>query len=467
MSTFAEQVAAALDTERAQEAAERVQRVVMAEIAALDPAIEPRPTGYFNHSYIPDVVMEWSDQGKQGQRSLFLRHSLRSSEATGDWEALTTVTDTPMYLSLAPREPAPITRRARRRTTPESRALVTTVPALDELTEQPDRERDPLLNVVRANLVRSARGLVVGDDVDDLVLPSDRRVEPQDLEAFNASVLRTFTEDGAVRINRVFNIVRAALAPEEQTLAFELDWGGVLSDTEVRNLLPYLLTLDGVAENRAFWRRLGAAMTLRQIERLYVPFSDVDLTPLVAACADLWQATRAQLAIRSEVIDDELADRPPTWRMSGRTLTAEVGDWRVHFAWDGKKLRGRKDSLPARWEDLRPELRPYDVTQVELHGVSRRVTSGSDGSADVKGDVDRIIATIEDSFHIPSVTVQVTEDDEPKRLAADFVTMLVHAEPPASLSAVIQVALKILGYRYPVGDADLAALLGESTDGGQ
>lgn len=54
-----------------------------------------------------------------------------------------------------------------------------------------------------------------------------------------------FTEDAVVRINRTFGNVEQALAEKPDTEALSLS--GALTETEIRDLVPYLLRLDRVA----------------------------------------------------------------------------------------------------------------------------------------------------------------------------------------------------------------------------
>src|SRR5690606_22318839 len=242
MSTFAEQISTALDTPDAQEAGRRVHQVVAQELRSLDPTVTTDITGYFNHSYVPDLVMQWGKGRESFERPVFLRHSLRSSRASGDLADFDRNDVTAFYLSLAPEEPEEETRRvrARAREHSESRVLVTTVSALDDLTPTTTTP-DPVLGLVRSSIVRSAKGAILSSDVGNLVLPHDRRIAQEELDAFSETVSSIFTEDAVLRINRVFGIVEQALADEPSLEALLLS--GRLSETEIRELVPYLLSL--------------------------------------------------------------------------------------------------------------------------------------------------------------------------------------------------------------------------------
>lgn len=460
MSTFAEQISAALDTSDAQEAGSRVHKVVAQELRYLDPTARTDITGYFNHSYVPDLVMQWGTGKKAFERPVFLRHSLRSSRASGDLEGFDRDDLTAFYLSLAPDEPEQDTLevRARAREHRESRVLVTTVSALDDLTPT-TAAPDPVLGLVRSSIVRSAKGAVLGSDVENLVLPHDRPISREELDVFSETVSSIFTEDAVLRINRVFGIVEQALSDDPSLEALLLS--GRLSEAEIRELVPYLLSLEGVTRDRDFWVAIARSIDLAEIERMWSQFSDLDLTPLASAASGLWRAKRVLMSARSEAIDDEDFDRTPRWSVAGNLLSAEVGNWRLTFANKAQKLKTANRSLtPARWDNLLPSLQTYTVTAVDLRGVTTRSQYGAQKSTeDMKQRIAAFIETADDSFHLPSVTVAVGVGEEQAEITADFTEMMLDAKPDTDLATLTRTALTILAYRYPTDEADVTALL--------
>lgn len=459
MSIFAEQIAAALDTNDAQEAGARVHRVVADELGSLDPMATTEVTGYFNHSYVPDLVISWGSGKRAEQRQVFLRHSLRSSRASGDLSNFDRADLSAFYLSLAQDEPEDETQMVRARASEhrDSRVLVTTVPALDELTPTSDAP-DPVLGLVRSSIVRSAKGAIVEEDVERLILPRERRIQPEELQAFSETVSAAFTEDAVLRINRVFGIVEQALAeePDVETLLLS----GRLTETEIRELVPYLLGLDGVTRDREFWVGVARLIDLAEIERMWSYFANLDLTPLASAGSGLWRAKRVQMAQRAEAIDDEEFDRTPRWAVTGNLLSAEVGDWRLTFANQPTKLKASgRDLVPARWDDLLPSLGPYTVTAVDLRGVVTKSQYGARESVDMKERVANFIESADDSFHLPSVTFTTGVGDEASEITADFSELMLSATPDTDLATLTRAALTVLGYRYPTGAADVDALL--------
>ena len=459
MSTFSEQVSAALDTSDAQEAGHRVHQVVAQELRNLDPTATTEITGYFNHSYVPDLVMQWGKGRDAFERPVFLRHSLRSSRASGALTDFDRKDRAAFYLSLALDEPEAETARVRNhaREHRDSRVLVTTVPALDDLSPATTTP-DPVLGLVRSSIVRSAKGAILGSDADNLVLPRDRQIEQQELDAFSETVSSVFTEDAVLRINRVFGIVEQALADEPSVE--ELLLSGRLTESEIRELVPYLLSLEGVTRDRDFWVALAQLIDLTAIERMWSQFAGLDLTPLASAASGLWRAKRVLLSIRAEAIGDDSFDRTPRWLVAGNLLSAEVGNWRLTFANKAQKMKTSNRGLTAaRWEDLLPSLQTYTVTAVDLRGVTTRSQYGAQESTqDMKQRVAAFIENADDSFHLPSVTVATGVGDERSEITADFTEMMLDAKPDADLAVLTRAALEILGYRYPTDGEEIDAL---------
>lgn len=465
-NTFTEKISAALDAPDARAAGERVHKVVAAELRSLDRTAKTEVTGYFNHSYVPDFVMTWGTGRRAEQRPIFLRHSLRSSRAAGDFKNFDRSDVSAFYLSLAPEEPdveAELV-RAQADEHRQSRVLVTTVPALTDLATPRDKP-DPVLGLVRSSVVRSAKGAIVGSDIENLVLPHDRQIEQHELEAFSATVTSVFTEEAVLRINRVFGIVEQALAEQPDIEALLLS--GALTETEISELVPYLLSLDGVTHDRQFWVAVARLINLDEIERMWSRFKDLDLTPLASAGSALWRATRLQMSIRSDAIDNEEFDRTPRWSTSGNLLAAEVGDWRLTFANERMKLKtSDRNLLPARWEDLVPSLDSYTVTEVDLRGVATKSQYGSRASGDMKQRIGSFIENADDSFHVPSVTLLSGVGDEASEVTANFSEMMLDALPATDLATLTRAALGVLGYRHATPQTEIDALLeGKPLDG--
>jgi len=80
----------------------------------------------------------------------------------------------------------------------------------------------------------------------------------------------------------------------------------------------------------------------------------------------------------------------------------------------------------------------------------------------MKQRIAAFIQTADDSFHLPSVTVATVVGDERSEITADFTQMMLGAKPDTTPPPLTRTALTVLGYRHPIGQADVTILLAGS-----
>jgi hypothetical protein len=446
-----------------------VKQAVHQELEELDPRAKVESTAYFSHSFVPDFVVTWLEGGRGQRRDVYLRPSLESTVAAHDVQALGE--HAPVLLSLRRPEAEAVEEAARRDVDVHAPdVLVTGVSALDAFASAPAVDA-PLQALVRPNLVRGGRGVISGDTAASLRTPLTGTVDDVvRLEAFGELVRDLFVPAAATRLERAAQILEVGLTGDVSALVLALDddpseqlLRGRLSDAEVDVLLPYLLARADVTRQPAFWAHVGAMLDLPRLEDMGDALRGLDLTPLLDANIDTWKATRAALVLNAE---DGGAAEGGQWRLVGKTIATVQGPWRVHVTTDSRKLRGRDDSLAARWEELAPALRDRPVTAVALHGVQRRVNVTADQAADVLNDVTTIRESIPDEFFVPAVTVRSSDNEDATRVELDFKKMLATASAPTSLAALVDVTVQVLGHRLSTSPPDEAsgepAALGEA-----
>jgi hypothetical protein len=153
-----------------------VKEAVAQEVGALSPDAKIVVTEYFNHTYVPDLVLEWNEAGRHDQRPIFLRNTLRSAAVENELEAL--APREPIVLALtAPAEPGPRFDVLRERARQANRVLVTDLISLADVAAPPDEQGRvgsshgagaPLLRLVQANLLKGGRGLLTSIDAERL-----------------------------------------------------------------------------------------------------------------------------------------------------------------------------------------------------------------------------------------------------------------------------------------------------------
>lgn len=480
-----------------------VKQAVADEVTALSPDAEVVLTEYFNHTYMPDLVLEWTDGGKRGMRPIFLRNNLRP-ELTGiELE------------SLAPREPVMLSLTEydegaapgsilRERAREASHVLVTDMvsladmaaPFADSSPQGPARSGAPLLRLVQANLLKGGRGLLTAQDAERLTksaapADADGVLTDQFLATFEQTADEMFAPDAALRLRRSAELLKFGLARE--TAATVAESTGQLSDVELRILVPYLLADETARANSRLWTYIGSMMSLEKLEELGESLAGIDISALVRPNLQTWTGKRAMLAINSSFdgLDDglaELAEEPelpeeddsgsarpgagpgdnepgrPFWYIRNRLLSADAGPWRLFVTTDARRLKGRRDSTAANWDAISSLIAGFALDSVDLRGVSRRIFVGAEGDGDVSADVARIRATIKDDFTVTQVRVRRIGDEESLgSLDVDFTEMTVTAwYTGASIASLIKAA-EILGHRRP---PDFSVLDGTSSPSG-
>src|SRR5438067_378589 len=69
----------ALERPARADAQEAVHTIVINELRRVAPQARIRKTDYFNHSFVPDLVLEWKEDSRESERTVFLR--LKVSDA--------------------------------------------------------------------------------------------------------------------------------------------------------------------------------------------------------------------------------------------------------------------------------------------------------------------------------------------------------------------------------------------------
>lgn len=484
-----EQIRSAMLSSNPRDIVTGVKDAVAQAVGSLSPDANIVMTEYFNHSYMPDLVLEWNDTGKRDTRPIFLRNALRPYVT--EEEVRTLARREPVVLSLtAFAEPSLRFDGLRERARQADRVLVTDVSSLADVAAPPDVEGHhggrvgaPLLRLVQASLLKGGRGLFTSEDAERLTRSAtpvglDSGLTDEFLSAFQESADELFAPDAALRLRRAAELLRFGLSREvAETVSLST---GQLSDVELRVLVPYLLLDQTASTNPRIWTYIGSMMSLERLEEIGSVLSDVDVSALVVPNVDRWTAKRAQLVINdsfehvnsdmevpgendeADIYAAEQADAVnrntgvPAWYVRNRTLTADVGPWRLFVATDARRLKGRSDGAAARWDDISSLLTGFALDAVDLQGTSRRIFVGAEGSGDVSADVALIRANIEDSFQVAKVRVRRIGDDETLRgMHVDFTEMTVTAERQLPIVSLVRAA-ELLGHRRP---PDFSALI--------
>lgn len=276
------------------------------------------------------------------------------------------------------------------------------------------------------------------------------------------SRVANFFEDAALRISRTAALIDAAVSIDETS---SLNLSGKLSLAELRNVLPWLVNQEGIRGRAAFWRQLGTLMSLADLEKIRDSLGDADLTSLVEANADFWQARWAYmgLSIPSESAGNLAEATSPYWSFLRGALGIDLGNVRLSLASNGQlmpKSRGQRPSV--QWLDIQAPLRGSRLAQVDLSGIRRSVSVTAEESLDIRTDIQEIASSLEDSYRVSALTVLVPAtlpDDGLTSIAIDFQSGVVSSSDGASMSAVASATVNFLAQSTAAEAAGLTTVV--------
>ncbi|MFF5182263.1 hypothetical protein ACFY30_00530 [Streptomyces sp. NPDC000345] len=460
------EIARALREPRPDDLISGVRSAVISQLKSLDPSTEIKATGYFNHSYVPDLILQWKEGGKKVERDVFLRFTLRSAALGKDVASLSWAA--PIVLALKGEEDAETLEVVREEIDENSGLLVTDITAIeqfssggarptalwhDDVDPTPARVRFPLLALVRANVIRGGRGLLTTSTTQGLRRAATQDPETRDeisnLDEFTHVVGRLFRGEAAVRLERAAQLMKIGITGDTSPLilpAVQLADAerqvvdGRLSEAELRVVLPYLLGRSDVTADPLYWAHIGSMLSLESLEAIADDLVGVDLTRLVEPNLGRWLATRAALGFN--VQEDSGSSSAPRWEIRARMLNMIAGHYRIMLTADGRRIKGREESRPARWDRIRDQLNEFHLSGVTLQGLNRRVRVTGERDADVYRDVQSITANIHDSFHVPMVELRSRK--ESPIITADFTRMVATAKNPVLARELIRVVTDVL-----------------------
>lgn len=444
---------------RSEDVIDGVKQAIADELLRLDPGVKIEMTEYFNHSYVPDLVASWREDGKSAQRRVFIRGSMRAVMAAGEVPALDD--QAPLLLGLE-EEKAKTWRRVRQSMAKKSRTLATEITATAQfstLSPVGGPESGQLTRLVRANIIRGGRGVL--DDVDARrIIDVETEAPAEALKVFQEMVSQLFVGATAERLTNTAGLLREFFEDDPDAGALTALEARPLSDSELGIVLPYVLGRAEDVRNAVVWRSLAAMVSLERLESMTEVLSGLDLSPLVRVAASRLQAARSALYFNDCAVSDEEKDEStPVWGARNGRLVADVRRWSVWFGSDARKIRARPDGPDARWDELSAPLERFDIRGIELRGLSRNLSMESSKSETLRQDVANVRESIDDDFHVSSVTVRERDPEDSPEIRVEFGAST--ATGRASLATHLQAAA-LLSVKRPISADDLGVLVDET-----
>ncbi|WP_433579701.1 hypothetical protein [Nocardia brasiliensis] len=454
ISTVQPAINAAMNSATPDEIIAGVKSIVASEIEKLSPDVRIEYTDYFNHTYMPDMVLSWGGRRVE-QRPIFLRNSLRLEPTLGDVRGLED--REPVVLGLKPVDPE-VGSQVRESLDRRRRVFVTDVSSIGIAGRNASGSSPanaPLLGIVRNSILRSGRGMMTTSDATDLVTAAEGVVAADRISAEAAlGRLEMLTEsllaeDGAYQVSRAGRLLQAVQTPE-LLAEFTTSASGRLSEADLGILLPYLFSHTlGFDLPGQFWRTLAELVHLEDLEVLPA-VEDMDISLLAGQAAGKWTTSRAELVLNNEF--DSGDDRTTTrWYMRAGKLHAIIGPWKIVFVSDdNRRLKGATDSREASWDQISNIARHMIVESATLRGIVRRLTIDAEQSSNVVQDIEHVTSTLDDTYRVQQLIVRLADSDG-FPVEVDFKKMLTTVRGGSvSVAEIGAITLLLLGHRNPV-----------------
>lgn len=475
MAGFSAALRDALLIEDAHTSEETVRQVVINQIRELDPQATPKPTGYFNHSWIPDLMIRWGDDV---DRSLFLRFDIAHPGFRLDLEYADDA-NSPVFLDIAQPDlgPTPGTPRdepAKHEVTAMN-AMVTEHQALGRLGQGVTQNRD--VRQATKQVIRGGRGYVDEQTAENVVDYYERAaeiLEPGRVQDAKPDELRKLLDVLERPLSRIASLdletelrgrwVRGGRQPE----SFPSLEGWELADRspqEIATLVMALLSSDEKIDDER-WREIARAISLDALGAAARGRRRViggKVNDLMRVAQPYWTARWVWVG---PVEEGAPGAGTLDWSIGGTSVELYLDSSRVVFVDNGTRLNtlDRPDELPF----LEPRLATLGssqakgitvVTPEESVGLRLRA-SATETLGQRLSQLMAEQADVRISGRVESLEVQVPGSDDTVEVRFDTGKVHTHAPVPVAAFArlVAQFMVALPSARLEQLDATISLL---------
>jgi hypothetical protein len=371
----------ALQEPNPQRSEQRVHEIVAREIDTLAPRTRVRSTGYFNHSWAPDLIVERDD----AERGIFLRFDVHEPAFVDDLEYL--ASESPLFLDISAANPfssaAPQDDGQRFdvgdavRSRREAGVMVTEAPAIERLTALVEHDKD--LRVATREVVVGGHGFIDTSAVERFA--GGWRFATESVAHADAHALREALDQveeylaPASSLDLESELRTKWIAAGQPAELFPGREAWVLANRTPRDIARVVMSMieanETVTEER--WRDLTSSVSasavgheLSKIGRKHVGGVVNDF---VRAGLGLWTAQYAYVP----PLDAESMERFE-WSVGGYSIGINLGSRIAYFSDIGEKWSRvpRTEALPLAAARL-PSLRTSDVRGAGLVTVEENI----------------------------------------------------------------------------------------------
>ncbi|MCA1185907.1 hypothetical protein LCD36_05515 [Saccharopolyspora sp. 6T] len=333
------------------DAVNRIKQAVINEIRATDERIRIRTTDYFNHSFVPDLVLQWPKENEE--RIMFLRPDPNPGYIQEDIESAEDKNSI-FYCLTNLGDDYRTTSEALHESSRQRQTLVTDPGGLAQLETQ--RRQNPAARLASTAVLQGARGLLDGVravSVSDAVtqgIDAASRTNTESTRRAVSTIGDAFDPSRSSRLIRLLQAIWVGAGGNSSSFPGGRDFTEGLDE----EALSYLLNLDNIGDFK-FWRRIGRTLSLEKLTGLQVDDYTGNFQLFVSANVDVLQAKVCR------VVDVE-----PTLSSDEQTRDEREFKWGLEYG----SLVFRNDHVAAYVGEKNERIQ--SVPEFEDHGVSFR-----------------------------------------------------------------------------------------------
>ena len=440
-----------------------VKELLCDELARVDPTAQIRRTEYFNHTYVPDIVLDWDDRG---QREVFLRFVSSPQRLLADVDLIGA--NGPVIFDLSPAatrerkgdELALVSSAARQASERSPRLLITDSEATQHV--RPDNAENMVERLVVANLLRSGRGKLDESAAENTVLVSragyDAAItaKPDDVRAAVTVARQLLDPEMERRVERTLQLLWwvGGGAPEEFPISLLDDTE--LNPSDTRDFLRNVFADEQVIEDREFWSRLADHLSFDTL----VDVGDVTQS---ANLHQLMSQLAGRLKLSHVILDKRDRPFPPfdqlAWQLKEHFLVLRGPEWECCFTPHGNRFSQRRDEgqpVPLAEADRRSAA--CLVEEAKIDEAARQLVlsrKAVDPAQQLGRSLRDLAVGFADDAAVRTIAVLIGNS----LVSADFDRMMVGAKPDATVRSMAAVATKLLAALDGDDEAELAAFL--------
>lgn len=464
MSYVTNAVRSALDQHDMDAASTNVKSVVCDELALVDPTAKVHKTEYFNHTYVPDIVLDWDDREP---REVYLRFISVPQRLLADVERIGDSGPIIFDLSLSAQpertdeemQRIPVAIREASRRSP--RLLVTDGEATQHV--RPNDTKNMVERLVVGNLMRYGRGRLDESAAKNTVAVSRAgyhgaiEAEPDDVKAAVAVAQQMLDSETERRIKRTLQLLWWVGCGAHDEFPITVSDDMELNPSDTRDFLREVFDDNQIIEEDAFWSRLADRLSFDTL----VDVGDVQVS---ANLHRLMGQLAARLELSHVTLDDREDRSPPfdqfNWGLENKFLCLYGPNWVCRFTPHGNRFSQRKDiGQPIDLTEAGLRSTAYRIEEVQIDEAAREAVlshKATDPAQQLGGSLQDLAAGFADDAAVRTIAVFLGDS----LLRADFDRMMVSAQPDATVRHMAAFATKILVGLDHDEEAKLAEFIG-------